>query len=310
MEFFEIASAVEYSFLMMGDEMKRYLWAYLLIAGLCFAVLYVFQSIALYKIAVRDGFKRRWMAFVPFFNTYYIGVVSDKNKVFKAKTSYVSLAAAIVEAAYVALYILYYVATFLIFREGYAVPEYSVIMIGEPFEVLSGYSMSPSLPENLEWAWWVFANFQNYILYFVQLAYIILLIFVLVAFFRTYSSPRYVLFSILSVIFPLKGVFMFAVRNNAGKNYVDYMREQQQRQYRMYQEYMRNMQNGQNGQGGFNGTGGVNYGGTGADPYAPQGKNSPPDDPFGGLGAGASGDGTDGAGKNNGRGGDPFDDFK
>lgn len=293
MEFFEVASIVEAAFI--TDTYKQYMWIYLLIAGLIFAVTYVFQAIGLYTIAVREGYGNKWMAFVPFFNTYYIGVVSEKNRVFRSKTQNIAFAAALVEVVYVALYILYYVAKFIIFNGGYAAPEYMPFNGNVNFELVTGYN-PVNLPENLYWAWWVFAYLQDYIIYFVQLAFLLLQLFVIIAFFRTYASPHYVLFSLLCVFFPIKGILIFAVRNNNGKNYNDYLREQRQRQYQIYQEYMRNG----NGQNGY-------YGGTGyenGNPYGGQHRKAPPDDPFGGLGASGGENGDNHESR------DPFDDLK
>ncbi len=303
MEFFEITSIAEVAF--MSDVYKRYLWAYLVIGACIYAVLYILKSIALFTIAGREGFKNKWMAFVPFFNTYYIGVVSDKNNVFKAKAKTVSLIAAIVEAVYCALSILYFVAMFLIFRGGYAVPEYTPMVYygSTPIDILTGYTPSEALPASLNWAWWVFANMQDYILYWVQLAYTIIMVFLLVSFFRTYAASRYVLFSVLSVLFPISAIFMFVVRNNRGTNYMEYLRERQQRQYRMYQEYMRN--NGQN----MDGQGGSFYGGNTGNPYEQPRPSAPPEDPFGGLGS-DSNNKDGGNGGNGGGSADPFDEFK
>lgn len=304
MEFFEIVGIAELAF--MSDVYKNYFWAYFVIGGCLFAVLYIFQAIALYTIAKREGFKNKWFAFVPFLNTYYIGVVSDKNNVFRAKAKTISLIAAIAEAAYCALSILYYVAESIIFKGGYAQPIYRTMVYGTEFEVLTGYELY--LPDNLFWAGWIYSNMQDFILYWFELVTLILKMFVYVAFFRTYASPRYVLFSILSALFPLGGVFMFAVRNNRGKNYMQYIREQQQKQYRMYQEYMRS--NGGDGNG-------ANYGGQN-DPYSQGRPQNPPDDPFGGLGTdGGKDGGKNGNGSYNGNSGgksgnvppDPFDDF-
>lgn len=294
MEFFEFANITGLAF--MSDVYKRYLWAYLVIGGCLFAVIYILQSVALYTIAKREGFKNKWFAFVPFLNTYYIGVVSEKNTVFRTKARYVSLAAALVEVAYCALAILYYVAMFVIFEGGYAEPVYETMVYGTQIEILTGYELT--LPDSLVWAGWVFSHLEDYFLYWVQLAYTILKLFIFVAFFRTYASPRYMLFSILSVLFPLGGVFMFTVRNNRGKNYTEYIREQQQRQYRMYQEYMR-------GNGGTDGQGGSNYGGGQNDPYAQQRPSTPPEDPFGGLGSSNGGHRGEGGGNPS----DPFDEF-
>lgn len=296
MEFFELVGIIERAFI--ADVYKRYVWAYFIIGGCLFAVIYTFQAIALYTIATREGFKNKWMAFVPFFNTYYIGVVSEKNKVFKVKAKYVSLAAALVEVAYCALAVLYYVAVKLIFSGGYAEPVYETMIYGTQIEMLAGYNLD--LPAHLSWAGWVFGYMQDYVIYFVQVAYLILKVFILISFFRTYASPRYLLFSIFSALLPIGGVFMFAVRNNRGKNYMEYIREQQQRQYRMYQEYMRN--HGGDGQSGANY--GQNYGSDNGNPYAQPRPSTPPDDPFGGLGS-ASGGQKSGGGSPN----DPFDDF-
>lgn len=289
MEFFKIVNIAEAAFF--ADVSKRFLWAYLVIGASCFAAFYVFRTVALYTIAKREGFKNRWMAFIPFFNTYYVGVLSDKNNVFRAKAKSFSLAAALVELSCCALFVLYYVSTFIIFKGGYAVPDDTADVANS---IITGYSKvylkSPLMPVSLDWAWWVFANMQDYVLYWLQLAYALLNVFVLVAFFRTYAPSKYVLFSILSVLFPISSIFMFVVRNNRGVNYVAYMRERQQRQYRMYQEYMRNNPDYQ---------GGNSYGGYQNDPYAQPRPSTPPDDPFGGLGSNQSGSS-----------GDPFDDFK
>ena len=55
-------------------------WVPFLVGGLCFATVFVFEGVALYTIAKREGYKNKWMAFIPFFNTYYIGVCAQKNK--------------------------------------------------------------------------------------------------------------------------------------------------------------------------------------------------------------------------------------
>ncbi|MDE7380061.1 MAG: hypothetical protein K2N14_03310 [Clostridia bacterium] len=285
MEFLEFADIAEAFFIF--DVYKRYLWVYLFIGGGCFAVLHIFKAIALYTIAKNEGFKNKWMAFIPFFSTYYVGVVSDKNNVFKTKAKTLSLAAAMVEAVACALSAVYYVAAFAIFKGGYAEPQYTTgITVGGTYEIPNGLYDAVNLPESLNWAWWIAMYFPSYVTSWLEVAYKILNVFVLISFFRTYAPSRHILFSILCLIFPITGIIMFAVRNNRGRNYFDYLREQQQRQYRMYQDYMRGQMNGQNGY----------YGGMQGDPYSQQQhREMPPEDPFGGLGE---------------SGNDPFDQFK
>ncbi|MDE6557700.1 MAG: hypothetical protein K2K39_01190 [Clostridia bacterium] len=309
MEFFEFVGIAQTA--LYADVYNRFLWVYLLVGGVCYAVVYALEAAGLYTIAKREGFKNKWMAFIPFLNTYYIGVVAEKNKVYKVKAKYISLATAGVELVYVGLSVLYLVALSLIFNGGYAVAEYSTAQYGNmTLEIPNGYSAAANLPAELNWAWWVFSNLQTYVLYWVQLIYIVLNMFLMVSFFRTYSSRRYFLFSILCVLFPVKGIIIFAVRKNNGVNYLEYLREQQQRQYRMYQEYMRGGMNGQSGQSGANANGqnGGYYGGYQGNPYAGQHTETPPDDPFGGLGA--SNQEGRGGNSDGGNGGDPFDEFK
>lgn len=301
MEFIDFTEMAEYVFLVAGDVYKQYVLMYMLIGVLLFAAVYVLQSIGLYTIATKNGFNHKWMAFVPFVNTYYIGVLSEKNKIHGAKPKYFSLALAIVEAAYVILMILYYVATAIIFRGGYAVPVYESSIFGEP--ILDHYKVN-NLPQNLAWAWWIFSNLENYVTDWLLLVYIVLDVFVLFSFFRTYSASRYLLFALLSVLFPIKGIFIFAVRNNRGVNFFEYTRELQRRKYHAYQESMRN-NGGPYNQGGSYFGGNNPNGSYGGYPYgSPNG--SAPEDPFGDFGAVG---GNSGGGNGSGGGEDPFSDF-
>ncbi len=284
-----------------GDVHKQFMWAYLLIGGVCFAVVYAFQAIALYTIAGREGYKNRWMAFVPFLNTYYIGVVAEKNKVFNFKAKQVAIVAAVLEFAYAVLSIIYLVAQFLIFDGGYAVPEYEIgTWAGIEMSAFTGYSLS-GLPEGLSWAGWVFRYFPNAFLYWMSWLCLIVDIFLMIAFYQTYACRHYVLFALFSAIFPINGILMFAVRNNAGKNYGQYLKEKQQRQYQDYQEYMRR-------NGGYNNYN--SYNPNGQNPYnggSVYGGNSAPQDPFDGMGG--SNNGNTNGGSQGPSSGDPFEDF-
>ncbi|MGN0805660.1 MAG: hypothetical protein ACI4MC_01370 [Candidatus Coproplasma sp.] len=276
MEFFEFTNiAQSLSALISNDPYYTYYWACLIVGGVAFLALYSLEAVALNSIAKNNGFKHRWMAFVPLLNTYYIGVLAEKNKTFNAKTKYFSLALAILETIGVALSIAYSVAVIELFNTSYikAVPEPFYNTAGEFVgSLFTGKYEVENLPASLNWAWWVFNNVNNYFLSIIDLISIVLSVFVLSAFFRTYSPRNYMIFTIFSVIFPVKAIFMICIKNNKAVNYVDYMREMQKRQYDAYQQYMRN--NGGYNNGGYNG----GYNGAG------QGQASKPEDPFGGLG--------------------------
>ena len=307
MEFFEFTNLAETFFF--NDPLKNYLWAYLLIGAFGFAILYIFQAYALYTIAGNGGVGNRWMAFVPVLNTYYIGVLAAKNKIFNSvKPKYLSAAMAAAEGVCIVLYILHFVAKFNIFGGHFAEPVYkSMVFMNGTMDVLDHYDKVPDFPAYLEWAWWMTMSMPGLVISWFELLYSLAGIFVFIAFFRTYASPRYFIFVIFSVLFPIKGVLMFAVRNNRAKNYGDYLRERQYRQYRAYHDYMNGGQGGNWYGGGQYGQGGP-YGN--GNSYGQGAQNVPPADPFGGLGGQNGGSSSDGA-EGGGQGGvdDPFGDM-
>ncbi|MGN1372753.1 MAG: hypothetical protein ACI4VK_01745 [Candidatus Coproplasma sp.] len=297
MEFFEIANVTQSVMSsIMGDPYYTYYWVCLIIGGVAFLGLYSLEAVALISIAKNNNFKHKWMAFVPIVNTYYIGVLAEKNKTFNKKTKYFSLALAIVEAISVCLGILNSVAIIQLFDTNYvtAIPEPIYNTAGElVYNLFVGYE-AENLPASLNWAWWIFTNGNNYIFWLLELVYIVLEVFVLSAFFRTYSPRNYMIFTVLSVLFPIKAIFMLCVKNNKATNYMDYVKEMQKRQYDAYQQYMRNNggfnPNGGYNQGGYNPNGGYNQGGYNPNGgynqggYNGAGQASQPEDPFGGLG--------------------------
>lgn len=279
MEFFKFVDAADLIAQIGGDVNKVYLWSYFVFGAAVFAVIYALQSVALYTIGKREGYSNRWMAFVPFLNIYYLGVVSQKNRIFRLNAKHVGLALAILDAVLFALKILYYVSMFLIFNGGYATPVKEPSLYYSGIELITGYEQTANFPASLNWAWWIFSRLDTYLMDWISLVYVIFNVFLTISFFRTYASGRYILFSLLSIFFPIRGILMFAVRNNRGKSYSDYIREQQQRRYAMYQEYMRNNPP-PTGDGSYYGNN-YNQGGQ-------QSSQSKPDDPFDGLGENSS----------------------
>lgn len=316
MEFFDITNLSQTLIASItNDPYFTHYWICLIIGGVAFLMLFALKAVALNTIAKNNDYKHRWMAFVPFLNTYYLGVLSEKNKTFKAKTKYFSLAWAIVEVLSVAVGILYSVAVIKLFETTYitAIPELYYDSKGELILTLyMGKYKVDNLPASLNWAWWVFNNSNSYIFLLIDLVNIVLSVFVLSSFFRTYSPRNYMVFTIISIIFPISGIFIFCVRNKKAVSYVEYVKEMQRRQYDAYQQYMRDRggynQGGYN-QGGYNQNTSNQYGSNQSGYYegnsngAGQGNASRPEDPFGGLGENA---------KNNGKPADedPFGDLK
>ncbi len=280
MDFFEYASTASY--------FSNVLWVQLLVGGLCFLIVFIFQAVALFTIATRAGYKNRWMAFIPFFNTYYIGVCAQKNRFYKIDTKKISMIAAIFEALLFSGFILYYVACYLVI--GYEEPVTTTNALGIQ---ITEFKLRDDVPADLLWAAWIYNYMYRYILRFLDLVYMLLEIVVLICFFQTYACRRYVLFTITSILFPIQGILFFVVRNNQGINYREFLKNEQARQYRMYQQYQQ--QNFDNNPYNQN-----PYGRRPDNPQNGDGANSgqtPPDDPFDGLGGGGGSNDS------------PFDDY-
>ena len=280
MDFFEYASV--------AAMFVNTLWVQLLVGAVSFAIVFVFQAIALYTIARREGYKNKSMAFIPFANTYYIGVCAQKNKFHNIDARTLGLITAVFEFLLFAFYILYYVACYLVIDYEIATETTTTVMgISRTF---TEYSLE-GVPENLAWAAWMYNYMYRYILRFVDLLFLLCQICLLMTFFQTYSCRRYVLFTVTSVLFPIQGILFFVVRNNKALNYKEFLRSEQARVYRMYQQqqqqnfnrnpYSRNPYN-QNPYTDSPNNDSTEYGG------------SAPEDPFGDLGgSGGSGGNTD-----------------
>ena len=252
MEFFRIAEVAEQSIaISLGPEYWRFAMIY---AGVAFLVVYVFQTIALYTIASRNGFKRKWMAFIPFLNTYYIGACSQKNKALWFKSNIIGIIAAILEFVLCAGYALHY--TGYHFAEDYM----KLVDIQLPYLYVSEEIPLPqiqvinwdTIPYELYWAGFCYETLPD-ILYAGTSVYLFLQVMLLSAFFQTYMPRRYLLLTIFGVVFPIKGILFFAVRNNQGVCYREYVLREQEKRYRMYRQHMQDNIQNQNyyGQGNY-----------------------------------------------------------
>lgn len=216
-----------------------------IIGAVCFAVVYILEAIGLFIIASRAGYKNKWMAFFPILNTFYIGVCGQKNKFLNIDTRIISLVAAITEAILCVVCILYYVAFVKINAVGGVVLNVEFMPIDDISEI-GVYLVSPKLsnstiPDNLSWAIW----YLNYYYIFVQIFFIVYLftyVITLSCFFQTYAARRYFLFA-LTCILPFSGMLIFAVRNNKGIKYSEYIKMVQERAYRQYRSQQNFNQN-------------------------------------------------------------------
>ncbi len=240
----------------------------LIVGVIGFGIFYALQTIALYTMGKNTNQKHLWMAFVPFFNIYFMGLLAEKNKIFNKNPKDFALVLAIANGVMTVGWALYYICYFNLCATGYIVFNNIEGWIIDYVEV----TVSTALPATLEWMGWMII-YGSEILSWANFAYVIFDIFVLLAFFQTYAYNKYYIFSFLSAILPVKGLLMFFVRKNQPVNYRDYVRAMQERQYRQYQQYQQFRQNNPYNGNPYNGN---PYNGN---PYTNYRPNSAPD-PF------------------------------
>ncbi len=250
-----------------------------------YLILLVFGGIGLNRLAKKQGLKQRWMAFLPFFNTYYAGKLAGETQFFGQKMKRVGLYAMISEILYVGLQLFVLVADIISFF-----PEYRILELENG--ILSGVRNEEAMP-----AWIMpaidYGSLVAYLLWFFVIVFFCVLY---VSFFRKYYARGPILLAFLSAVLPFRGFTIFAVRNNAPVDYNDYIRRRTQAYMRSngYQPpygsygsqngpYGQNRNDPQNGPDpfeGFGGPSGGNYGNSGDSSSGTSSGPSSDDDPF------------------------------
>ena len=153
-----------------------YLFAALGTLGV-YLILLVFGGIGLNKLAKKQGLKHRWMAFLPFFNTYYAGKLAGETQFFGQKMKRVGLYAMISEILYVALQLFVHVAGIISYF-----PEYRTLEVSDG--VLSGVLNDDAMPSWIEPAI-TYGSLVAYLLWFFVIVFFCVLY---VSFFRKYYA--------------------------------------------------------------------------------------------------------------------------
>lgn len=229
--------------------------------------LFILQGFGLSAMAKKRGLKKRWLAFVPFANIWYIGKIAGECNVFGQRMKrggLYTMLAQIFTTVLCGLTIA--VQVYLLVVEG--APEYD--QFGFPFWVnLTGFSAVA----------YKFYGISQYLLPIFQLVYEVFMLILLIALYKRYAHRNYFILSMLALFVPVsRFIVIFVLRNRNGIDYDAYMRARHEAYMRQQQQY-----------GGYNPYyGGYNrnpYGNSYNNPYGnPQNTPKPPEDPFGEFG--------------------------
>ena len=229
--------------------------------------LFILQGFGLSAMAKKRGLKKRWLAFIPFANIWYIGKIAGECNVFGQRMKrggLYTMLAQIFTTVLCGLTIA--VQVYLLVVEG--APEYD--QFGFPFWInLTGFSAVA----------YKFYGISQYILPIFQLVYEVFMLILLIALYKRYAHRNYFILSMLALFVPVsRFIVIFVLRNRNGIDYEAYMRARHEAYMRQQQQY-----------GGYN----PYYGGYNRNPYGnpynnpygnPQNAPKPPEDPFGEFG--------------------------
>ena len=186
-----------------GSASQRFLEARLVplygcIGGLLlFATVFVLQGFGISKMAKNRGLEKRWLAFVPFVNIWYLGKLSGDGQFFGQRMKNTGLYA----------------------------------MIGQI--IATGVTWAMIISE----AYLFYEYVSLYLVMIFQLICQVLLFILLTSLFKQYAPRNYSILSFMCLLVPLARFFtIFALRNRKAIDYDAYMRARREAYARRYQQ--------------------------------------------------------------------------
>ncbi len=227
------------------------------------------QGAGLFVMAKRRGLTRRWLAFVPFANIYYMGKIAGKCDFFGHKMTNAGLYAMIAQILASTTAIL------AVLSEWYLNYNYGVPVLTEMGSAswlgLSGFSQTVNKCYEV----------STILFSLTGLVAEILIVILLIGLFKKYSPRNYRLLAVLSFFIPAtRFIAVFVLRNNEEIDYEAYMRRMREAYVRRQQQYYNGYGNPYGGNydnpygnpyGGYSQDGGMQNG---------QAPTLPPEEPF------------------------------
>ncbi len=229
-----------------------------LIAFAVWAIAFIFQGFGLYAMAKGQGLKNRWLVFVPFVSTWYMGKVAGECRFFNRKVKNAGVWAMVTQIIAAAVMFAFMASEFYLY---YA--------IGEPEKIPSAY-----YPGFYEYVWSPTSRLGNYAYWYyrngefffsiIGLVYEIFMFILVVGILKKYTPKNHFGLSILSWFIPVsRGITFFVVRKRKAIDYEAYMQQRREAYFRQQQQYYNRYGNPYNRPyGGMNNPYGQNNGGT------------------------------------------------
>ena len=237
-------------------------WAIVLGLVIWLAV-FILQGIGLYAMAKRRSMKKKWLAFVPFANVYYMGKLAGDCGFFGHKMKNAGLYAMIAQIIAV-LFTSLYIAAELYLYVNHGAPQPSADAMSNPYWTgLTGFSLTVSK----------FYDYGGLLYSIIGLVAELLLIVLAMGLYKKYAPRNYLLLTMLTLFVPIpvaRFIIVFVLRNSEPIDYEAYMRARREAYIRRQQQQYGNPYNPNGtpygnpyntpyGQGGYAGQNGGQY---------------------------------------------------
>ena len=179
-----------------------------------FGALFILQGVGLYTMAKRRNMRRKYLAFIPFANIYYLGKIVGECGFFGHRMKNAGLYAMIAQILS------------LIFSCAYIFAEcYFYITYGEPVGVNEmGTPCWLGLTETDATLWEVY-NVTNALYLIVSLVVNLLMIVLMMGLYKKYAPGRYMLLTMLTLFVPAaRYITIFVIRKREPFDYDAYIR--------------------------------------------------------------------------------------
>ncbi len=263
--FYQIAYMTLYTTAGMFTKNEALLVAWSALIGVClWTAAFILQGIGLFVMAKKRGMKRKWMAFVPFVNIYYMGKLAEECSFFGHKMKNAGVYAMVAQILATMMALAFVLAEcYLYYNHG--APQRENTLMTPYWPGLSGFSLTVSK----------FYDYGGYVLPIFSLITQLLLLILTMALYKKYTPKNYRLWAMIVFFMPVaRFVIIFCMRNRQAVDYEAYIQKRREEFARRQQEYY-NTRGGRPPYGSPYGMGG--YQGNPTPPSEPK----PDDEPFG-----------------------------
>ena len=220
-----------------------------ILGGLLAVGLFMLQGFGLYVMAKRRNLARRYLAFVPFANIYYMGKLAGRCGFFGHEMKKAEVYAMLAQIVAV-LFASTYIAAELYLYIGHGIPQSLEDATSRPiWSGLTGFSLTVSK----------FYEYAELFFFIISLVSELLLLVLVMGLYKSYSPKNYTPLALLTLFVPVaRFITIFALRKKASIDYDAYMRARHDAYVRYQQQRYGGYNNPYgtpNNQGGYNGYG-------------------------------------------------------